>query len=734
MQSVNATYLHILFTCISLDCSVALYQATTVGQASNEQDSKQAPPQFALLVGVDYYFNSAFDTLRAPGTDVALMKTLLVDRYNFHGDSEHMLVLTGKQATRKAIEDSFRTQLIANAQKFPNATLLFYYSGHGSLTPDNLHETIVPSDGRTGDVLDITDDELSDLLDEILKYTTKEARIIFIFDSCSSGTIIKGLDESLRAKGIPPDPRPRPKLRAGRPQKVVGRDVRTGMLPRSDSFVALDASYAYESAYELCLPDPTQRGGNSGRKRQKVGVQAECQSGYRPSGVFTYFLSQILDNSPNITYRHLVEQVLNAVNDKCPKQHPNVEGDIDRPIFGIYADREDPFIRISGAMTGRSFRVNAGVIQGLQEGTFLAVYRPEAVRLTGEANKICNARVIKTENFTAIAEISGGLDVSVPADSKIAIVTPYFGGRPLRVWLNANQPGTILTADDKQFINETARILKSNQLIEVVSGVPSASGEKSGWDVGLQRSQFTNGHPCGGNCPPDATPSFYWVTADQNDPLYAFTVRTTDVEGPGKIAEMLTSRIRQQNVRAIMNARSPFKDQVKLGVVKAKVDEDADGHPHEDKEARQEIPLNEVISLHGGQYVILKVENDSEEDLNAVLIDIGTSGRISLMTPRGGPIRVPAHESFTTQVFKLAGPSGLETFKAIAYTDSVEGRYAPDFSFLERKGSISFAPKDISSPLGWLFSQAVGGVTKGGSELDLDKWTVARLDVYITND
>ena len=56
------------------------------------------------------------------------------------------MTLIGRQATRKAIVDGFRKQLVANAQKYSNSTLVFYYSGHGSSSPDGLHETIVPSD------------------------------------------------------------------------------------------------------------------------------------------------------------------------------------------------------------------------------------------------------------------------------------------------------------------------------------------------------------------------------------------------------------------------------------------------------------------------------------------------------------------------------------------------------------------------------------------------------------
>ena len=90
----------------------------------------------------------------------------------------------------------------------PQDTVYFHFSGHGSQVEDlngdekddGLDETIVPQDGRSGDVRDITDDELDALF---ARLRAKNAFIVL--DSCHSGTATRSLD--IRTRSIPQDNR-----------------------------------------------------------------------------------------------------------------------------------------------------------------------------------------------------------------------------------------------------------------------------------------------------------------------------------------------------------------------------------------------------------------------------------------------------------------------------------------------------------------------------------------------
>ena len=95
---------------------------------NNETKSKK----LSFLVGINDYPYVA--KLRGAVNDVENMKQLLVERFGFPDDNEHMLVLTDKQATRDAILHGLREHLIAKAT--PDSIVVFHFSGHGSKIGD----------------------------------------------------------------------------------------------------------------------------------------------------------------------------------------------------------------------------------------------------------------------------------------------------------------------------------------------------------------------------------------------------------------------------------------------------------------------------------------------------------------------------------------------------------------------------------------------------------------------
>lgn len=699
-------------------------------ERSGDNDAAAAEKQFAVLVGVSEYVNPQWNTLHAPANDVALIRGLLVNTYRFPTDGTHIVALIGKSATRKAIIDAFRNQLIANAKRYPNATLVFYYSGHGSLSSDGLHETIVPSDGRTTGIYDITDEDLNELFDELLKYVSREAKVIFILDSCHSGTLIKGLDESIRSKEIPPDSRLQPKPESRHNPGLVGKDLGTGVLVRNDAFVALAAAYSYESAYETCLPD--EAGGYA-----MPMCRASASGKYKPYSIFTYYLTQVLTASPGLTYYDAISEVSSVVS-KRAHQHPNAEGDTTRYVFGISADRDDPYFQIEGSISGRKFSINGGAIEGLAEGAYIAIYKPQTHKLTGEAGKICNARVVESADFTSIAELTETPQEPIPANAKIALVTPYFGGTKLRIAIAAPQAGNGATDPNQQYLNGVATSFKDIPFAEVVN--PSAT-----WDLSIQKGIISLGDD---HCifaqengrlswmrekwNAAAALAYQVVLPDQNVPLFGCHIAPSDPAGIQALAEIIRMRFRQQSVLAIRNARSPYNSKLRMGIVKVSVGQGTDGKPK--ITAEEELSRRDLHSFSRGDRFKLKVYNDSDDDLKVVIVDVGTSGGIQIMTPRGVGVTVPAHKAFVTpQVFKVGGESGLETFKVVAYTPA-DDRPDPNFAILEQQGILSGQAKNIDSPLGWLLVQATAGLAKDAdldSNLDTDSWTVAEVNVYV---
>ncbi len=155
----------------------------------------------ALLIGINKY--QAVPKLQGSINDIDTMRQILLTRWGFQ--ERYISVLKDEAATRAGILAALE-QLVKETG--PQDTVYFHYSGHGSQVEDlngdekddGLDETLVPQDGRTGDVRDITDDELDAVF---ARLRAKNAFIVL--DSCHSGTATRSLD--IRTRSIPQDNR-----------------------------------------------------------------------------------------------------------------------------------------------------------------------------------------------------------------------------------------------------------------------------------------------------------------------------------------------------------------------------------------------------------------------------------------------------------------------------------------------------------------------------------------------
>lgn len=123
----------------------------------------------ALLVGINQYHHKDLPRLRGAKNDVAAMRDVLIQRWGFQ--AEDITELMDDQATRDAILTKFKL-LTAISRERP---CVFYFAGHGATDQDSL-PTIIPVDGRCGDVREIS-------LDELAKFAgDTSANLVTIFD------------------------------------------------------------------------------------------------------------------------------------------------------------------------------------------------------------------------------------------------------------------------------------------------------------------------------------------------------------------------------------------------------------------------------------------------------------------------------------------------------------------------------------------------------------------------
>jgi hypothetical protein len=179
--------------------------------------------KYALLVGINDY-QGGISKLKGTVNDVNGINKMLTSKFGFN--AANVTVLTDGAATRDAILSN-----IQNIKKNLKTgdLFVFHYSGHGTLFPDKYSEyldetnlifmeeededtdemvtvypratydsAIVPVDGRSetsgkpwGNL--ILDDELYETFGAI---TRQGARVVFLSDSCHSGSVGKGMGDA----------------------------------------------------------------------------------------------------------------------------------------------------------------------------------------------------------------------------------------------------------------------------------------------------------------------------------------------------------------------------------------------------------------------------------------------------------------------------------------------------------------------------------------------------------
>ncbi|MEP0545555.1 MAG: caspase family protein [Rhodothermales bacterium] len=350
----------------------------------------------ALVVGVDTYENlSVFDHLEGCVNDARLMAQLLRDRFGF--PEEHVTLLTDAEATRDGILAAMDALADATAE---DDIVVMFFAGHGSQMtcregdePDGLDETIVPYDtgranhpdapGSADDTnRDISDDEINVWLRRV---TAKTSYVTLLFDCCHSGTIARDTFGA-KARYLAPDTRPVEELPPSPIPHVVTRGTRaevgpSGWLPLSDRYVLIAGCADDECSYEYRDPETD-----------------------TPHGALTFFLARAFaDARPGTTYRDIYERVCPSVNAHASKQHPQLEGALDRELFGIRTIEPMRFVGVE-KRDGPTVTLAAGAAQGLTVGSEWDVY-PAGTKTTDDATPIGRVRVTHVGAVASKAEL-----------------------------------------------------------------------------------------------------------------------------------------------------------------------------------------------------------------------------------------------------------------------------------------------------------------------------------------
>lgn len=379
---------------------LTLLLAVTLAAGANAEPK---PKIRAFLVGVGAYQNpDAWSPLKGSPGDAERIRQTLIDRFGAVPD--RLTVLPQDSATRAGIEKGL-LDLVAAAQ--PGETLIFFYAGHGLAVPnrvppqgspyekddpeeDGMDECLVAIDCPASDDPSFPDKVVrDDFFEAVLEQAVSKVRpagtgdgsVIFIFDSCHSGTISRGANAlgkvertNLKARGATSGP----KSTASLPAVIEASRHAAG----DKGWVVLSACGARQTAKE----DPSH------------------------GGDFTNALVTALEDprlGPDSSYRDLMRLVVS--NPYFYDQTPTSEGDRDLRLFGGSAVPRQTAISVL-SVQGQNVTLDRGSLLGVTPGSKVALLKIGAKSPEDKARFLTTATVLEQGSnlYRAAAKVDGG--------------------------------------------------------------------------------------------------------------------------------------------------------------------------------------------------------------------------------------------------------------------------------------------------------------------------------------
>lgn len=688
-----------LLTAVTLSLTLSLAPRVNAQDDGAGADRGKAE-KYALLIGINDYPRAP---LSGCENDIVDFDVVLQKKYGFSRDN--ILKLFSKEATRDGIINAFKSHLIENAKKRPNAIYVFHYSGHGSQSEDmdgdeedKLDETICPVDTRIGNKYDITDDELAELFDELQKYTPN---ITFILDSCHSGTGTRAPNENARVRSLPPDTRKYPARRGGVSERI---------LAKSKKYVTISGCRNYETSREhTYIID--------GKPRQ--------------NGLLTASLIEVLNQAPaGMTYRQLWERAAQAVTDAEFGQHPQIEGDLDRVVFGGVKDRSDPFVKVKGVENGE-VTIEAGTVHGVQPDATIAFYKADAIKLTGPNKVIALGTVKNADSFESRVSVRPDVSADELKTAKAVVATPYFGAKKVRVQLDSSAQNVLAKGYDA-FARDIETGVKQSRLLEFVGARnnPLSNPERS-WDLAVchgKLKDFLAWRKASTSQILKATDNsdLLFITDSDGYPIFDFYVKASDPQAATKLVDALQKKATVEKLRALTNGTSDLDNSVETRLIRL-----VDSPTGKQNEQIFDQDLYGVPEIAMGERIIFQFANrHPEQNIYVTLVALGTSGKVDVLwPPTGGAQALPPGGTVKSPVIKVGGPLGMETYKILLTTKPT------DFSFLEVEGPKRGDTRNDLNSLRLLMARNGIGMPTRDPEVEdaapIDSWATQAKEIKV---
>lgn len=661
----------------------------------------------ALLIGIEDYPQPKskewqFQQLSAPKNDVDLMKTIL-SAAPFNIPTSNITTLLDKQATHTGIEKAFQElKTRVKAGDF----VYIHYSGHGSQhananadddteTPvfdendgtwKNFDQTWVAYGSRSGifgdltpDDRDIIDDQINVWLGEIGTITEN---IVFVSDSCHSGSVSRGPKIGVRATNM--DTRLYPKATSGDDLPQVG--------------IRIGASQDKESAYEI------EQGGKS-------------------YGRFTWFWAKNLkDFKASETWSDIFQRTKAMINEENMdgsinyNQMPQIilANDKDIQIAGGTIDRKKNVL-IAAVDNTNQVRLNVGLLSGVTQGSIYRLASPPTP--TSTSAKPNEIEIIHVEPFASTAKIlSGGFKVGdILAESRHA-----YPLSPVKITFEADS--IVDPAVKKDLVQKISQQLDPDAF-EIVT-----DRQSDGWLVYLFQPEKKAGEYVttkGTTLPPSkaGAPLEAWVLTMQEE-LLDDTLRVNLATGDASIKE-LTKKM--ANLAALQDLKALNSTPPDIDVLAHILQEDAHCNPAsqicfalKNKTTFKALKSLNLQELNAQQLPLktrlgFSIKNNSDDNYYVYILNISArDGAFAFFPPRDSTLEQALIPSQSTSQLNKAGAlyfpePGREIVKVFI------SRKPIDTCVFDYAGTKTRAARgSFSSPLEKLLSRA--GRTRGQVE------------------
>jgi len=300
-----------------------------------------AAGKHALLIGIQDYSNTPFNSLKGPVNDIQLTTTMLRERFGF--SDENVITLLNDKATHTGIEKAFQV-LIKRVN--PNDFVYIHYSGHGSQTADlngdeKKDQTWVSYGARTSnqahkDNYDVLDDEINAWLAGLYDKTDQ---VVFVSDSCHSATVSRGFTLT---RATDDDARPHILGQLTYKRPAIERGIRVG------------AARDYESAVDFPIKED------------------------QHYGMFTWhWVRNLQQAQAGDTWNHIYKRTYAQVTARRGVvQQPQLAGESRQQVLGGDFTPQPPTIAVT-RINENWIKIPAGSLSGVTVGSIYRLYQPQ---------------------------------------------------------------------------------------------------------------------------------------------------------------------------------------------------------------------------------------------------------------------------------------------------------------------------------------------------------------------